>query len=72
MDWFDICYLLLEFLYKVVRFRYKNNWIRVERSREQQGMDFSIGAPMETVTLSSIGRDKGIYHEMLEEGSWER
>ena len=32
-------------------------------------MDFSIGAPMETVTLSSIGRDKGIYHEMLEEGS---
>ncbi|OQV12540.1 Mitochondrial chaperone BCS1 [Hypsibius exemplaris] len=48
-------------------FRYKNNWIRVERSREQQGMDFSIGAPMETVTLSCIGRDKMIYHEMLEE-----
>jgi hypothetical protein len=42
----------------------------VERSRESQAMDFSIGAPMETVTLSSIGRDKTIYHEMLEEGSF--
>ncbi|XP_055356102.1 mitochondrial chaperone BCS1-like [Paramacrobiotus metropolitanus] len=48
-------------------FRYKNNWIRVERNREQQAMDFSIGAPMETVTLTSLGRDRQIYLDMLEE-----
>lgn len=31
-------------------------------------MDFSIGAPMETVTLTSIGRNRQIYLDMLEEG----
>lgn len=49
-------------------FQYKGNWIKVERKRETQSLDLQMGIPYETVVLTSIGRDKGLYFRILEEG----
>lgn len=48
--------------------RYKGNWIRVERTREQQTLDIQMGIPWETVQLTALGRNKNIYFNILEEG----
>lgn len=45
-------------------FRYKNNWIFVERNREKM-MDLHSGIPFETVTLTSIGRNKEMFFDIL-------
>ncbi|XP_076752673.1 mitochondrial chaperone BCS1 [Xylocopa sonorina] len=47
--------------------RYKGNWIRVERTREQQTLDIQMGIPWETVQLTAFGRDRSIYFNILEE-----
>lgn len=49
-------------------FRYKNNWFKVDRTREQSTIDLHMGVPFEHVKLTSIGRNKNIYFEILEEG----
>lgn len=48
-------------------FRYKNNWIQVERTREQQTLDLHMGVPWESVTLTALGNNKQIYFDILEE-----
>ncbi|KAK2578582.1 hypothetical protein KPH14_012015 [Odynerus spinipes] len=48
-------------------FRYRDNWIRVERTREQQTLDLHMGIPWETVQLTAFGRDKSLYFNILEE-----
>lgn len=48
-------------------FSYKGNWVRVERTREQQTLDIQMGIPFETVQLTAFGRDKTIYFNILEE-----
>lgn len=48
-------------------FTYRGTWIRVERNREQHTLDLHLGIPWETVTLTALGRDKGIYFNLLEE-----
>lgn len=48
-------------------FRYKGNWIKVERTREQHTLDLHMGTPWETVTLTSLGKNKELYFEILEE-----
>lgn len=48
-------------------FNYCGNWIRVERTREQQTLDLHMGIPWETVQLTAFGRDKTIYFNILEE-----
>jgi hypothetical protein len=48
--------------------RYKNDWIRVERTREQHTLDLHMGIPWETVTMTALGRNKKMFKEMLEEG----
>lgn len=48
-------------------FRYNGNWIRVERTREQQTLDLHMGIPWETVQLTAFGRDKSIYFDILED-----
>ncbi len=48
-------------------FWYKRNWVRVERNREKGMVDLQSGAPWETVTLTSLGRNKEIFYEMLGE-----
>lgn len=46
---------------------YKRNWIRVERTRQQQTLDIQMGIPFETVQLTAFGSNKNIYFNMLEE-----
>ncbi|XP_037036788.1 mitochondrial chaperone BCS1 [Bradysia coprophila] len=46
---------------------YKNTWIRVDRTREQSTLDIQMGIPFETVQLTSFGRDKQLYFNILEE-----
>ncbi|KAL6255177.1 mitochondrial chaperone BCS1 [Pogonomyrmex barbatus] len=48
-------------------FRYKGNWIKVERTREQQTLDLHMGVPWETVQLTAFGKDRSIYFNILEE-----
>ncbi|XP_015587313.1 mitochondrial chaperone BCS1 isoform X2 [Cephus cinctus] len=48
-------------------FKYNGNWIKVERTREQQTLDLHMGVPWETVQLTALGRDKTIYFNILEE-----
>ncbi|XP_057317415.1 mitochondrial chaperone BCS1-like [Hydractinia symbiolongicarpus] len=48
-------------------FKFKTNWIRAERQREQGMRDLATGQPWETVTLTSIGKNKEIFNDMLHE-----
>nr|CAH0101010.1 unnamed protein product [Daphnia galeata] len=48
-------------------FKYKNDWIRVERTREQHTLDLHMGIPWETVTMTALGRNKNMFKDMLEE-----
>ncbi|KAL4238280.1 mitochondrial chaperone [Mactra antiquata] len=48
-------------------FRYKRYWIRVDRNREKQMVDMNRGVPFETVTLTSLGRKRDVYFDILEE-----
>jgi len=48
-------------------FNYKGKWIKVERTREQQTLDLSMGIPFETVKLTCFGQDKTIYYDILKE-----
>ncbi|XP_049774853.1 mitochondrial chaperone BCS1 [Schistocerca cancellata] len=48
-------------------FRYQGNWIRVERTREQQTLDLHMGVPWETVTLTAFGKNKGMFFSILED-----
>ena len=46
---------------------YKRTLIRIERNREKQMIDLNSGTPWETVVLTSLGRNKLVYCDMLEE-----
>ncbi|XP_071553536.1 mitochondrial chaperone BCS1 isoform X2 [Temnothorax nylanderi] len=48
-------------------FRYNGNWIKVERTREQQTLDLHMGVPWETVQLTAFGKDRSIYVKILGE-----
>uniref|UniRef100_A0A1B6D208 Mitochondrial chaperone BCS1 n=2 Tax=Clastoptera arizonana TaxID=38151 RepID=A0A1B6D208_9HEMI len=48
-------------------FKYQGTWIKVERTREQQTLDLHLGLPFETVVLTSFGRNKQLYFNILEE-----
>ena len=48
-------------------FWYHGSLFRVERSREKQMVDLHSGTPWETVTLTTIGRNRQIYFNMLKE-----
>ena len=47
--------------------KYKNTWIRVERTREKSAIDLQSGSLWETVTLTMLGRDKQILIDLLNE-----
>lgn len=47
--------------------KYNGTWMRVERNREKQMMDFHSGSPFETVTLTAFGRDRSVYFDLMEE-----
>jgi len=47
-------------------FRYKNAFIQVKRERESKSLNYD-GVPWETVTLTTLSRDRGIFPKLLEE-----
>jgi mitochondrial chaperone BCS1 len=47
-------------------FNYKNHWIRAERVREQV-VDRNTGSPVETLKLTTLGRDIEIFKSILSE-----
>lgn len=47
-------------------FKYKNRWIRAERTREQV-VDRNTGSPVETLSLITVGRDINLFHSILEQ-----
>ena len=63
-----MCEYKLNKLGKPYLYRYRSNWIKVERTREQHTLDLHMGIPWETVTLTSFGKNKELYFEILEEG----
>ncbi|KAJ3056705.1 hypothetical protein HK097_005106, partial [Rhizophlyctis rosea] len=48
-------------------FKYRNAWFQVERQRERQMIDLKSGAPWETITLTTLSRDRPLLSKMLEE-----
>ncbi|XP_050404397.1 mitochondrial chaperone BCS1 [Patella vulgata] len=48
-------------------FRYRNTWIRVERSREKQMVDLQSGTPWETITLTAISRNRQLFFDLLDQ-----
>lgn len=48
-------------------FRFRNTWIRVERTREKQIVDLNTGKPWETVQLTALGRNRKLYVDILED-----
>ena len=46
---------------------YQGYFIRVERTREKQMMDLTHGIPFESVTLTTMGRQKSIFYDLLAE-----
>lgn len=47
-------------------FSYRGRWFRIERKREQM-VNLNMGTPWESVSLTTYGRDKLIYLNILEE-----
>ncbi|KAL1918657.1 uncharacterized protein VTP21DRAFT_2679 [Calcarisporiella thermophila] len=48
-------------------FRYRGRWLQVERQRDGKMMDLTTGAPFETVTLTTLWRDRDVFDELLTE-----
>nr|XP_023670547.1 mitochondrial chaperone BCS1 [Paramormyrops kingsleyae] len=46
---------------------YKHKWIRVERTREKQMLNLNTGTPWESVTFTSLGRDREVFFNILQE-----
>ncbi|RWS30619.1 mitochondrial chaperone BCS1-like protein [Leptotrombidium deliense] len=47
--------------------KFRNYWIKVERNREQSMIDLSTGMPYETVTLTTLGRNRKLFFDLLDE-----
>ncbi|KAF9177179.1 hypothetical protein BGZ51_008306 [Haplosporangium sp. Z 767] len=45
--------------------RYRGAWIQVERTRDAKMMDLSTGSPWETVTLTTLSKDRQVFTELL-------
>ncbi|KAF8911979.1 BCS1 N terminal-domain-containing protein [Gymnopilus junonius] len=47
--------------------RYKGAWMQVKRERETRAMQLMSGTPWETVTLTTLSRDRNLFPELLTE-----
>ncbi|KAH9951257.1 mitochondrial chaperone BCS1 [Amylocystis lapponica] len=45
--------------------RYKRAWIQVKRERETRSQQLMSGIPWETITLTTLSRDRGIFSQLL-------
>mmetsp|Transcript_22746 Transcript_22746/g.31688 ORF Transcript_22746/g.31688 Transcript_22746/m.31688 type:complete len:440 (-) Transcript_22746:3082-4401(-) len=46
---------------------YKGYWIKIDRTREKNVVDMTSGSLWETITLTTVGRSRKIFEEILEE-----
>ncbi|KAJ3507933.1 hypothetical protein NLJ89_g6029 [Agrocybe chaxingu] len=47
--------------------KYKGSWMQVKRERETRSMHLMSGTPWETVTLTTLSRDRRLFPELLSE-----
>lgn len=47
--------------------RYRGAFIQVDRQRDGKMIDLSTGSPWETITLTTLYRDRGIFSELLQD-----
>ncbi|PKC62006.1 hypothetical protein RhiirA1_435040 [Rhizophagus irregularis] len=48
-------------------FKWRGVWLQVERQRDAKLLDITSGSPWETVTLTTLSKDKYIFTELLQE-----
>ncbi|KDQ61015.1 hypothetical protein JAAARDRAFT_67424 [Jaapia argillacea MUCL 33604] len=48
-------------------FKYRGAWMQVKRERETRSMQLMSGIPWETVTLTTLSRDRTLFPELLSE-----
>lgn len=48
-------------------FRYRKAWMQVKRERETRSINLASGAPWETVTLTTLSRDRDLFPGLLSE-----
>ncbi|KAF8077829.1 BCS1 N terminal-domain-containing protein [Lyophyllum atratum] len=48
-------------------FKYQGAWMQVKRERETRSMQLMSGVPWETVTLTTLSRDRGLFPKLLSE-----
>lgn len=48
-------------------FKWRSTWMKVERQRDGKMMDLSTGSPWETITITTLSRDRHVFKELLEE-----
>lgn len=48
-------------------FKFKNSWFQVKRERDGKMMDLHSGTPWETVTLTTLSRDRHLFSDLLAE-----
>lgn len=47
--------------------KWNSRWFKVQRERERSMMDIASGNPFETVTITTVGQDRRIFDQMLNE-----
>ncbi|EEB06360.1 Rieske ISP assembly ATPase [Schizosaccharomyces japonicus yFS275] len=47
--------------------KYQGCWIQIERQRSGRLQDLTTGTPWETVTLTTLNRDRGVFSQLLAE-----
>ncbi|KAF8578201.1 mitochondrial chaperone BCS1 [Ramaria rubella] len=48
-------------------FRYRGAWMQVKRERETKSITMAVGVPWETVTLTTLSRDRQLFPQLLAE-----
>lgn len=48
-------------------FRWHGAWMKVQRQRDGKMMDLTTGSPWETITITTLSRDRHVFTELLEE-----
>lgn len=48
-------------------FKWRNVWMQVERQRSGKMMDLSTGSPWETITITTLSRDRHVFKDLLQE-----
>ncbi|KAG0172280.1 hypothetical protein DFQ28_005434 [Apophysomyces sp. BC1034] len=48
-------------------FKWKGVWMKVDRQRDGKLMDLTTGSPWETITITTLSRDRYVFSELLRE-----